>query len=102
MDDILQRYPRHSDQTTWQEIGEEIIILDVDSGAYFGVEGAGARVWLLADGTRTGENIAEQIAGEYEVELAEARTDVSEVVADLLESGLLTCDMSPAEPPPSG
>lgn len=101
MDDILQRYPRHSDQTTWQEIGEEVIILDVDSGAYFGVEGAGARMWLLADGTRTGEDIAQEIAGEYEVDLAQARADVSEVVAGLLENRLLTCDESPAKSPPS-
>lgn len=101
MDDIMQRYPRHSDQATWQEIGDEIIILDVDSGDYFGVEGVGARVWLLADGSRTAEAIAEHIAGEYEVDLAQARADVSEMVTDLAESRLLTCDESPAKPPPS-
>jgi hypothetical protein len=91
MEEIWQRYPCHSDQTTWQEIGDEVIILDVDSGAYYGVEGPGARFWALADGSMTAQAIAERIADEYEVSLDQARADVGELVADLLENRLLVC-----------
>jgi hypothetical protein len=101
MEDILRHYPLHSDDATWQEVGEEIIILDVDSGAYFGVQGTGARIWQLADGALTGDEIARRLVDEYEVELEDARSDVRELLGYLVENGLLVCRESPAQHPPS-
>jgi hypothetical protein len=46
------------------------------------------RVWALCDG-RTIEEIAVVIESEYEVDLDEARSDVIELVEDMLERGMV-------------
>jgi len=50
----------------------------------------GSRIWELADGQRTVEEIARQLTVEYAVELSAARAEVREFVDALAAKGLLT------------
>ena len=72
-----------------RRVGNEVIVLDLTGGEYFGLPDVGARIWeLLLDGKRLVE-VADVIVGEYDVDRATAEHDVLSLVADLSEKGLL-------------
>ena len=78
-----------SSQVKSRQIDDEIVILDLASGEYFGLDGVGRRIWeLIAEGKKLGEAAA-VIAAEYEVDAAQGRVDVIEFVGGLVEKGLL-------------
>jgi hypothetical protein len=73
-----------------RQIGEETVILDLKSGAYFGLEAAGSRIWqLLAAGTTLAE-VCETVEGEYDVAHEALERDVLELAEQLQREGLLT------------
>lgn len=72
-----------------RRVGEEMVLLDADSGLYYGLNAVGARVWELLGNGRTLEEAAAAIAREYEVSPEDCRRDVGDVVRDLLAQGLL-------------
>jgi hypothetical protein len=70
-------------------VGEETVILDLESGIYFGLDGVGKRIWeSLSDGKTLAETVA-VIASEYDVDEARARSDLIKFATELLERGLL-------------
>ena len=70
-------------------VGDETVLLDLESGIYFGLDGVGKRIWeSISDGLTLGQ-IAAVIKSEYEVEEDQAQGDVIEFVRDLVERGLL-------------
>ena len=71
-------------------VGDETVLLDLESGMYFGLEGVGQRIWeSIGEGLTLAETAA-VIVSEYDVEENQARSDVVEFVSDLVERGLLT------------
>jgi hypothetical protein len=50
----------------------------------------GSRIWELCDGSRTLDQIAAALTGEFEVDLAHARQSVADFAAGLLDRDLLT------------
>jgi hypothetical protein len=55
----------------------------------------GARIWSLANGTRTVREIATQITAEYQVDQATAEADTLEFLADLVEREIVTLAAQP-------
>lgn len=70
-------------------VGDETVLLDLESGTYFGLDGVGKRIWESIDKGLTPRETAAVIVSEYEVDEATAQADVIEFVADLVERGLL-------------
>ena len=71
-------------------VGDETVLLDLESGTYFGLDGVGKRIWESIDKGLTLGETAAVIVAEYEVDEHQAQTDVIEFAADLVERGLLT------------
>jgi hypothetical protein len=70
-------------------VGEETVLLDLQSGMYFGLDGVGKRIWeSIGKGLTLGET-SEVIMSEFEVDEATAQSDVFEFVSELVERGLL-------------
>ena len=70
-------------------VDDETVLLDLESGMYFGLDGVGKRIWdSVTEGRSIGE-IAEIISAEYEVDEARAQADVVAFTSDLVERGLL-------------
>ena len=68
----------------------ELVILDLATDEYYGLEDVGARAWqLLADGATFSE-IVETLLGEYEVEPEVLRRDVADLLGGLVDAGLVT------------
>jgi hypothetical protein len=70
-------------------VGDETVLLDLESGIYFGLDGVGKRIWeSVAEGYSLGET-ASVIATEFEVDEAQAQADLIVFASDLVERGLL-------------
>ena len=77
-------------QVLARRVGEEIVILNIESGVYFGLDSVGARIWeLLADGNSLAV-ICETMELEFEVERETLEEDVKRLLQDLLDRGLIT------------
>ena len=77
-------------QVMSRRVGDETVLLDLESGLYFGVDRVGQRVWELAGSGRTLGDIVDAIVSEFEVERARAEADVLEFAVTLVGKGLLT------------
>ena len=70
-------------------VDDQTVLLDLESGMYFGLEGVGKRIWeSVSEGRSLGE-IAEVISSEFEVDEDQALADAITFASDLLERGLL-------------
>ena len=76
-------------QVMSRRVGDETVLLDIESGLYFGVDRVGQRIWELAGSGRTLGDIVEAIVAEFEVERPRAEADVMSFVATLVGRGLL-------------
>lgn len=72
-----------------RRIGDEVVILNVDDGTYFGLDPVGARAWdLIAEGASL-KAVCAAMLDEYEVEPEQLERDIRKLVRDLREHGLL-------------
>lgn len=74
----------------WQVVDGEMVLLDVDGRELLGLNEVGARIWELADGTRTVAEIAAVVEREFEVGIEEAAADVRSFVDEMVSKGALT------------
>ncbi len=77
------------DEVTWTDLGDEVVILKLDTGIYFGLERVGARIWtLIADGRRR-EEILQTVATQYNASRDEVERDFDELIDELSKEGLI-------------
>jgi hypothetical protein len=87
--------PRIVDET----IDGEALIIDMVNGAYFSCVGASAVAWTALSSGATVDEIADLLAAAYRVPTADARRDVEQFVAALLDDMLLVAPAEPTPPP---
>jgi Coenzyme PQQ synthesis protein D (PqqD) len=85
---------RIPDDVLWSEVGDEVVLLNLASGNYFGLDGVAARIWSLIVAQTSTDEILSTIGREYEVDLDRARHDIDALIKDLTEEGLITLDSS--------
>jgi hypothetical protein len=70
----------------------ETVVLNLDNEQYYGLDDVGSRFWeLLEAGTRFGDAVT-TLLGEYEVERDRLVADLTALVLDLKENGLVVVD----------
>jgi hypothetical protein len=76
-------------QVMTRTVGEEVVVLNLVTGTYFGLDPVGARIWkLMADGKTLGE-ICDRILEEYEVTREELERDTLRLADELNGQGLI-------------
>ena len=73
----------------YSEIDSEAVILDVNSGTYFGLNEVSNRIWQLLQSPCSQQQLLKQILAEYEVTEAEASADVQNLLQEMLGAGLI-------------
>jgi hypothetical protein len=86
--EVDQRLER-SDNQVAAPLGEELAILNVKLGKYYGLDRVGRRVWDLFEVPRTLREIKEALIAQYEVEPETLEADLSGLLDDLVNEGLL-------------
>ena len=80
------------------DVDGERVVLSPKDYAYFGMKGAGARVWDLVDGSRTVDDIVEALKTEFEASDETIRAETLAFLDALVTAGLVA-DLGP---PPAG
>lgn len=73
----------------YSEIDSEAVILDVNSGTYFGLNEVSKSVWQILQTPSSSKQVIEKILAEYEVSEEEATRDVEGLLKEMLGSGLV-------------
>ncbi|WP_149242728.1 PqqD family protein [Dyadobacter sp. 32] len=83
------RYQLTSQQIA-SKVAEEIVILNHNKGAYYGLDEVGALVWdSLEKGPQTIESLCEMVSGEYEIDAATCKADIDALLSDLISEKLV-------------
>ena len=70
-------------------LDEELVMMSVEHGQYYGLGGVGPRVWELIEAPRTYEQLVEQILEEFEVEREVCEKDMLEFLEQMEKLGLV-------------
>ena len=78
----------------WRDVDGEIVLLNVVTGQYFGLDEVGSRVWLLLQqdgeaGTPI-DTLQTRVITEFDVDGPTAHADLTALVRQLLEQQLVT------------
>jgi hypothetical protein len=76
------------DDVVFRALGEESVILSLDTGMYFGLDPVGTRIWMLLP-DRDLAQVAEQIQQEFDAALPEIQQDVLALVEELIAKRLV-------------
>ena len=71
-------------------IDDEIVVMNLSSGDFFSLQGSGAAIWDLIDGTRNRAAVLAALARDYDATDADLAGDLDAFLAELRGSGLLS------------
>jgi ornithine carbamoyltransferase len=72
-----------------QEVDGEMVLLDMNSENYFGLDTVGTDIWHAMQGKESLQEVLEVLLDQYEVEEDVLKKDLLDFVAKLQESGLV-------------
>ena len=74
----------------FQELQGEAVLLNLNSGMYFGLDPVGTRIWQLMQEQERLDEVARSIVAEFEVTEEQCVADLLSLVAKLEGEGLVT------------
>ena len=85
-----------SEQAHCARLGDQVIVADMRSGRYFGLDDVGAVVWALIEERATRGAIVDRVHAEYEVSRDVLERDVDRLLDDLLKRRLVEYAATPS------
>lgn len=80
----MEKYYYNSKRVEIQEFGEEVVILEMESGNYFGFDGIAKDIIILLKKPQTINSIISYLLGVYEIDKATLFSDVNHCIKELL------------------
>ena len=77
------------EQVRFREIDGEAILLNLDSGVYFGLDEIGTRVWSLISEQLSLSDVQRRMIAEFDVSQSQLHQDLDQLIRELLSQGLL-------------
>jgi len=71
------------------EFGDEVVLLNLRDGVYYGLEDVGRVIWTALRVPVTVQDICDAVVHAYDVEPDRCQRDVLAVIQDLIEHGLI-------------
>ncbi len=73
-----------------QEVGGETVLLDLNSGTYFGLDAIGSRIWSLANEGKSLAEICDELLDEYDASRENVERDTSLLMEQLMLKGIIS------------
>ena len=86
----LDRTVRVSEGVVFRELEGETVILNLESGTYFGLDPIGTRIWQLCQEHGLLRTVHHFMQAEYDVTAEALEADMIELVDELRAKGLVT------------
>ncbi len=87
---MQQRQLRMSDDIVSAQVDSGLVLLNLQTGEFYGLEETSVRFWELLSTTGSIEGTARQIAEEYDADPTEVEADLEAFIVQLKDAGLLT------------
>lgn len=78
-----------TDQSVSSDLAGERVLLHLESGVYYGLNGVGSQIWEVLTEKTTLQEIVNHLEGMYDVDRSVLEDDVLELVSDLVDAGLV-------------
>ncbi|MBI2160000.1 MAG: PqqD family protein [Candidatus Rokubacteria bacterium] len=85
----LGSHVRIREDVVFRELQGEMVLLNLKTGVYFGLDPVGTRIWHLMQEPRSLQEILDALVGEYEVARARCQADLLTFVTRLREKELI-------------
>ena len=72
-----------------RNLAGELVLLNLNSGIYFGLDPVGTRIWHLLETGQTLSQVLSLLLEEYTVPEAQGRQDLERFIAQMREKGLI-------------
>ncbi|MCZ8135465.1 MAG: PqqD family protein [Porphyrobacter sp.] len=80
-----------SDDVIAREVAGEMVLLDLASGVYFGLDPVGSRIWeRLSEGPCSLAELCDAIEAEFDAPRARIEEDILALAAQFIEKNLIT------------
>lgn len=89
MSDFLSQRVTVADNVLVRELEGESIVLDLSNENYYGLDEIGTKMWQTLASMHTIQDAYNALLQEYDVEPEQLRQDLEDLVAQLVENGLL-------------
>ena len=76
-------------QVVTRLLGDELVLLNLDTEIYFGLDEVGTRMWDVLSSSPSVEAAFEQLLSEYDVDPASLRADLETLLTQLVDGGLV-------------
>ena len=73
----------------FQDLGEEVVLLEVESGQYYGLNAVGARMWSLLQQGQPVSQVLSTLHEEYEASEEQLSADLKQFLIQLQSKGLI-------------
>ena len=82
-------YQIDPERIVWRNIGEEVVILDLQSGYYYGLNKTAALIWNRLTESKPSDVIGQEMAVVYGIPLKQAQKDVKAAIEELAKDSLI-------------
>ena len=89
MDIAFSNAAKVSSDILHNQVEEELVLLDLNTEKYFGLDETGTAFWKAVTGSPTIEDAYQELLATYEVEPEQLRTDLKNLLQELINQGLL-------------
>jgi hypothetical protein len=90
MADIHLSRPVHATNVAARVYGNDAVIISPHEGVVRMLNPTATRIWQLVDGSRSAEDIALVLTGEFDIDLSHARQSVARLLDELSKKHLIT------------
>ena len=83
---------KHPQRILKQEAAGTVVLLDLDGGHYYALEGLGGRAWELCNGERDVSEIGRLLGHEYDAAAENIQPDLLELFTELAHENLVAAN----------
>ena len=69
-------------------LGDDVVMMDIEQGAYYGLEGVAARIWEFTETPVSVGLLCDRLTTEYEISPAQCRQEVTAFLGDLVNRNI--------------
>jgi len=81
--------PRRSTAVVEQRANDSLVLVHIDTGRYYALEGTGDVIWHLCDGQSTLGHIVAAVSAQFGADPRTVRADALELLTELSREGLI-------------
>ncbi|MEO8138762.1 MAG: PqqD family peptide modification chaperone [Gemmatimonadota bacterium] len=87
-----------SEEPVAVEVDRSVVMMSVEQGMYFGLEGAGPRIWALLEEPRSVRQLCDELIHDFAVDPDVCRREVGTFLEELRRAQLVRFDVPPTDP----